>query len=267
MIVKLQDSCKAKITYGINISHNPRWGLRELSLIMGPYHDGEEHERHFLQTIGSGNWYRSEYEEFRFSKETLLLESVWFHVPEVNLESENFISLWQFEPPVEGLLTLSQPQVFNPEPTTFRWMAPNGEFLACITEMALLNTNERLRLRIANDFDLLFVEQTICGWMLSHPINYLVKSWDEPYSVASDEKIADEKIAEFLYEYLALVADPYIEQMEDEDPEILQRLLSLHNRIVVTNGSVNQRRIISDCIKDIVEQFYAQTISSDVLKP
>ena len=43
---------------GVCLPFSPRWGLRESSLIVGGYYSGDEHEQHFLQTVGSGNWYR-----------------------------------------------------------------------------------------------------------------------------------------------------------------------------------------------------------------
>lgn len=255
--VELQNSYQAKIIDGISLSFSPRWGLRELSLIVGQYHSGDEHEQHFLQTIGSGNWYRSEYEEFRFRQDNHQLESVWFHVPEVNIEPEkqDLISLWQFETPIKALLTLSEVQGFKPEPMDFRFLEQNGKFLACITEMALNATKNRMRLRIAKDFDLLFIEQKLCGWFLSHPIHYLVMSWDEPSPVTPDEQLAS-----IVYEYLDLIAEPHIEKIQDEDPEMLELLLNLYQRTVTSLKSIYQRQIIANSIQDLIEQFYNQTI-------
>jgi hypothetical protein len=238
-----------------SLPFSPRWGLRESSLIVGGYYSGDEHEQHFLQTVGSGNWYRSEYEEFRFRQDNHQLESVWFHVPEVNVEPEkqDVMSLWQFETPIKGLLTLLQVQGFKPEPMDFRFLDRDGKFLACIAEMALTTTKNRLRLRIAKDFDLLFIEQNLCGWLLSHPIDYLVMSWDETSPVTPDEQLAS-----IVYEYLDLIAEPNIEKIEDEDPAILELLLNLYQRTVISPNPIYRRQIIANCIQDIIEQFYNQ---------
>lgn len=82
------------------------------------------------------------------------------------------ISRWQFETPIKALLTLSQVQGFKPKPMDFRFLDRNGKFLTCITEIALNTSNNRMRLRIAKDFDLLFIEQNLCGCLLSNPIHY-----------------------------------------------------------------------------------------------
>ncbi|MFD1051644.1 hypothetical protein ACFQ1S_41880, partial [Kibdelosporangium lantanae] len=41
----------------------------------------EEHEKHFLATVGSGNWYFSDDDEFRFDPVTGVLRSFRLHVP------------------------------------------------------------------------------------------------------------------------------------------------------------------------------------------
>ncbi len=259
MNIELKKSYQATIIDGVCLPFSPRWGLRELSLIIGEYQSGDEHEQHFLQTVGSGNWYRSEYDEFRFRQDNHQLESIWFHLPEVNIEpdKQDIISLWQFETPIKGLLSLLSLQGFNPEPMDFRFLEQNGNFLACISEMALTTTKNknRLRLRIAKDFDLLFIEQKLCGWLLSHPINYLVMSWDEPSSVTIDEQFVS-----IVHEYLNLIAEPNIEKIEDEDPEILESLLALHKRISISTKYTYQFQIVTNCIQEIVEQFYSYMI-------
>jgi hypothetical protein len=258
VIVELHDSITAEVVYGAGLRGSPRLGLRDLSLIVGPYDSGDAHEQHFLQTIGSGNWYRPEFDEFRFAKEDLLLQSIWFHVPEKNLSSEEFFVGWRAEQPVVGLLRLASSEEFELEPTDFRWMEPNGELLACVTQMALGATEAPQRLRIAHDLDLLFANRRLCGWLLSHPARYLVTSWEDPCAGE-----ADSGLAALLHEYSALVAEPYIDQMENEDPDILKELLSLHARLRRENETRNPQRVLRECVEDIIEQFYGRTMRGE----
>lgn len=251
MFVELQDSVMAEVVSGVQLQFNPRLSLRGLSLIVGPYHSGQEHEAHFLQTMGSGSWYRSEFEEFRFGKADHLLQSVWFNLPEENLDSEDLMVAWRSQQPVEGLLRLCSSQEFGPERTDFRWLEPSGELFACVTKTAFIDTKERLRLRIAPDLDLLFAERKLCGWILSQPTLHLVSFWEEPYTTPPDSELPA-----LVQEYLTLVADPYIERMEEGEPEIFQALISLQTRIDVEREAVNQRRVLGDYIKDVIEKFY-----------
>ncbi|GAA6615993.1 hypothetical protein [Scytonema sp. NUACC26] len=238
---------------GEKLSSNPRWSLRGNSLIIGQYDSGETHEKHFLQTIGSGNWYWSEFEEFRFGKTNNLLQSVWFHIPEVNLDSEQAIATWQSQPPVEGLLRLVSPEQLKPEMGDFRFFEHSGRFFACVTEAALKDSKHRLRFRIARDFDLLFADQQFCGWLLSTPIDYLVYFWEAPCPILQAE---DNSLAFWVREYLNLVAEPYIDLMEEADPKFREQLEELYNLIDLNYGAVNQRKILHDAIADVIEKFY-----------
>lgn len=251
MFVNLQDLNTDELVLGTVLPSNPRWGLRINSLVVGPYDSDETYEQHYLETIGSGDWYLAGNEEFRFDKTDNLLRSVWFHIPEVNIEEE-LIMVWRDLPLVEGLLRLIPSQEVNPEMGDFRYFEPNGRLLACVTEAALKDSKHRLKLRIAREFDLLFADNQFCGWLLSNPTDYLVYLWDTPCPI----KVEDNSIALLVREYLTLVAEPYIEQMEEAEPKIREQLEKLHNKIDLNHRAVNQCRIIHDAITDILEKFY-----------
>jgi len=254
MIVELQNSHPSIIHQGIYLPYIPRWGLRELSLIIGPYHSGQEHEQHFLETIGSGNWYRSEFDEYRFTMNDYLLTSIWFHIPEVNLKSNDTIQSWLLEPSIKGLIRISKVNVSNPEPMDIRYFDKKGAFLVCFNKIALKDHQYRLKLNIAKDFYLLFAEKRLCGWLLTNPVDYLTIDWNEP---SNHNEIFDyHEISQLLHEYLQLISETFIEKIEDEDPVIGQKILTLRKRIIDSHGS-QHHQIIINCIDDIWEQFYS----------
>jgi hypothetical protein len=69
-----------------------------------PYRSVEEHEKHILKTVGSGNWYVSEFDEFRFSRETLELASFLLHVPERTVAASSALQRCDTAPVVGWLL-------------------------------------------------------------------------------------------------------------------------------------------------------------------
>ena len=251
MDVDLYDSVSAEVIQGVQLKQKPRWGLRDLSLMVGPYGSGEAHEQHFLASIGSGNWYRPEFDEMLFGRESFVLESIWFHIPGENYASDEFIASWKKEQPIQGLPRLKTSQSFQLEPTEFRLMDSGCMFLSCITRKALEAHNVRLRLRIAKDFDLLFSDGRLCGWLLFDPAHYLVRGWEEPYATEPNDKDRG-----LLYEYQNLVVQPNIEKMEDEDSSMLQKLKELQSRIKSDSDITNQRAVLKESVDDIIDSFY-----------
>lgn len=255
MIVQLLESVLAEVVEGCSIQASPRWILNSLAVVVAPYNSLKEYDQQIGKTFGSFDFLGSGAEGLRFREKDLLLESVWFRVPEVHLPLDKIPILWQDEQPQIGLLRLSSAEEFLLPPTKVRWLDTNAGILVFMTETSLTAVGERLRLRIAEDFDLLFIGQKLCGWLLSSPEKYLVGLWETPYPVEPDKELKA-----LLYESLNLVSKPNVEKMYDEDPDILQALVDLHSRIKYGGGAVNQRRILHSWIEEIIERFYDQTV-------
>jgi len=255
MIVQLLESVFAEVVKGCSLQASPRWIQNSLAVVVAPYNSLKEYDQQIMQTFGSFDCMGSGAEGFRFRQKDLLLQSVWFRVPEVHLPLDKVPILWQDEQPQIGLLRLSSAQEFHLHSTDVRWMDANAGILGCMTEAALTAVGERLRLRIAEDFDLLFTGRKLCGWLLSSPEKYLVELWETPYPPEPDKELKA-----LLYESLTLVSEPNIEKMDDQDPDILQALIDLHGRIKCDCGAVNQRRVLNSWIKEIIERFYDQTV-------
>jgi hypothetical protein len=253
MFVKLTSSTTAKIIQeNYFLSHKPRWDVRGCSLVLGAYHDGYEHEHHVAaETFGSTSWF----DELRFDKTKLVLSSIYFRVPEENIDLKDFSKVWMEESPLTGLLSLTDPEYFESEPSSFRWFDPKGEVLICINENALSETQDRLRLRVAIDFDLMFSNNQLCGWILSHPLNYITRGWEQPNPIEDDGEIAS-----IVYKYLQLVSEDFLEKMEDEDSDVLEALLDLNRKSKNTTSMGYQREVICECIESIIEQFYGQLV-------
>ena len=252
MLVKLTDSVEAEIVYQEKLPWMLSWEMRAGYVIIGPYLNMDEHEQHYLKTIGSGDWHAPMGSEFRFDKDNLLLKSIWVKALEENLESGSVIEEWTSQQPIEGILRLLSSQDFYCEANDYRWMSPDGKLLAAITETNLVRSNNKIRLRVAKNFELLFAEQEWCGWLLHNPAQYLT----EPNSQAK----SDRKLALWASEYLTLVSEPYIEQMEDEEAEILEKLLDLRNRIDLTSGAIEHRQVIKETVEDVIEHFYGSEV-------
>ena len=245
---QLQDSIEVEVIEGQNLPWIPSWYPKPGSILIAQHRNTEEYEREFIQTIGSGNGLYLEGEEFRFAKDSLLLQSIFLEPSEENLESDKLVRGWLNLKSVKGTLRLLSPQSFKCEPDDYRWMSSDGKLLAAIHDVDWIESSDKFRLRVAQDFDLLFAEQKWCGWLLSNPARYLA----EPNSAAD----SDSELNLLAFEYVSLVSEPHIEQMDDRDPETLDRLIHLKNKINPEHGAAKHRRVLHDCLKEVIENFY-----------
>lgn len=256
MTVKILESVFAEVVGGCSIQAVPRWMLSSLSVVVAPYNSMKENDREVTETCGSFDYFGMGGEGFRFSNKDLLLQSIWFRVPEVHIPSDKIPILWQNEQSQIGLLRLSSAEEFRLDLADVRWLDMNAGILVCMTEASLTAVGERLRLRITDNFDLLFIDRKLCGWLLCSPENYLVELFETLYLPEPDNELKA-----LLYESLTLVSEPTnIEKIHDEDPDILQALVDLQGRIKYDYGAVNQRKILHSWIKGIIEWFYYQTV-------
>lgn len=251
MHLEIAPSIFCEMIPGISIAQTPRWMLDGRNVLIGPYHSTEEHEQHVSQTVGSTDWLWSAHDELRFDRETLLLQSTLFIVPDATLPPDLSLEVWQTVPQETGLLKLLQAQNFQLEPTDFRWMDPEGEALICVTKSALDASQQRFRLRINEDMDLFFINEQFCGWALLHPARFVVDAWEE-----ADETSEDAQFVALLYDYLALLTDPFIEQMEDRDAHLFERLRDLYTRITLVSLSSKRYYVLQAAVADKIDRFY-----------
>ena len=258
MLVHLARGVTAEVLPDQELSALPRWHLRGLRVWLGPYRSTDQWVQHSVEAIGSSDVDAlAGTDELLFHPQNWQLLSARFIVPEVIVQANKALTAWRSEPLLHGLLRLAPAAPFRLEPTDARWFAQEGNALAGFRDGSLVAAAERLRLRIAQDVDLLFANRRLCGWWLSSPAHYLVNSWDGPHPYPSEPDI---ELTNALRRYLELIADPYIEMMEQSDPSILRALVDLHAHLDPTSGAATQRRVIREAIEDIADQFYRKQL-------
>lgn len=258
LYVQLTKSISAEVLCFEALSHQPRWGISGRSLTVGSYHSGDEHEHHVVaETIGSGLWYGPhDNDEFRFDKDDLKLKSIWFMIPEKNMDLGSLVELWIKQEPSIGLLQLDSLEGlegFPPGTADFRWFDPQGQMLVCITKNALSETENRTRLRIATDVELMFIDNHLCGWILFQPLKYAVHGWEAPHPL---EFVEDSTLTTVTQEYLRIASEPFVDQLLDEDPEVLKALQDLNQKLKDEEVMGYQRKVVSDSIERLIDNFY-----------
>lgn len=253
MKVKLAKDADAEIVPGVTaLATKPRWALRTNSLLIGPYHNGLEHEQHYLATRGSGDWHASEDDEFRFDTADSMLRSMWLHAGRRNLIETDFLSSW-FEAPLStGSLRLINQTHFSPAPVAHRLLDPQRQVLAGVHPAVACAAGEVIRLRVAPDCDLVFSDQNIAGWMLWNPTRYLTNGWADP--VADGEPEAE--LTVLVRNYLELASEPNFAAMERKDPVCLKSMLDLRERVAKIDRPDAPANIVRESLDAVIEKFY-----------
>jgi hypothetical protein len=242
--LSLQQHIAVNVVDGDELPYSARLVLAGLSIIVGPYNSGLEHERHFLDTIGSGSWHAPEYDELRFSVEDRRLKSVWFRIPERNAGEP---APWASCTKHRGTLELTGASPSQLSLSSIRTYDPGTDLFACVRADAInVESGSCFCLRIAEDLEIVFADGEACGWRLHHAVRHLVAAWEQP-TLRDD----DPRLAEAFAEYLALVAEPNIEAIEDEDEEIERRLRQLSERVSKLDDTP-QRRALGDAVSAIL---------------
>lgn len=258
MIVQLDEAVTAEVVLGHGLRMLPRWDLNSRHVWLGPYHSAHEWVLHSVEAVGSSDVDSFEQtDELAFDKAALLLQSASFIVSDHNLTTTPPLAIWQNTPPVWGLLRLTASSIFRIRSTSWRWFANDGTQLAGFTDAALVESTARLRLRIAQDVDILFIGGKLCGWLLSRPERYLIIPWDDPYPYPEEP---DKTLVEALRQYMDLVGEPKIELLEARDRAAFEILAALHNELNPEEGARGQRRVLRNVIEDIADYFYRQKL-------
>jgi hypothetical protein len=235
----------AHVELGASLDDVPTWSLQTLNT--GPARSSPAYGRHLEATIGSSyDWS----DELRFDKRTGKLRSFVLKTPEAGALEPAIARSWLARPRRTGIPVLDHRENgFHVDPLDLRHLAEDAAALVVAGARLPPADRDSLRLAIGRDTDLLFHHGRYSGWILGSPIAHLVS---EPGEAAP--RTEDPRLHEPLREYLALVVEPNIAQMGDEDPDLRAELHALRARVRATDGL--QARALESGIERVLETFY-----------
>lgn len=249
----LAEGAEAEVIPGGRLSEPALLALDGLAVIAcaAGFEDG--YEGYLLRTHGNswGTW--TEGDEFRFDNTTGLLESLSMRLPETNLADPGVIAPWLELTPVVGVLRREDHKSFTAEVADVRWCAEDGSVLAGLYGSAVGAVAEPLRLRVTDEFDLLFANGQLAGWLLENPDRHLVG----PEGDILDAQPPDPEFAVLLKQYFDLIDHPHMEELfEEEDPMGRQLLADLRERIALDRGATHRRSVLSEKIRCLDAMWY-----------
>ncbi len=253
IFVYLSDNISAEVVPGYHLRTRPEW-IFDLNSILISHETPLDQEQYIGHTIGSTDWFWNGFDELRFNLHNFLLDSVRFNGPEVTIDTDDWLNLWQAAPQIIGNLRLVTLQEFGLERFDVRWLHPKASLFAFLRNIALEETQDRFRLCIAQDVDLLFSGQRFCGCLLHYPVRYLTDA--EGTQVADGEE--DQELVAALHEYISLmVVEPTVDRMLEKDSGTLRAIQDLVNRLPEDRGSASGRKIVRKALEDVVDTFYS----------
>ena len=252
MLLELIDSIWVKVIKNTYLPYYPRW-LDNMVMVSPCTSIQEYYERHIVNTVGSFDFFDCLPEKIRFDEKELFLQSTLFMIPDDEMTSDSQIfRKWCQVKPVKGRLYLLKAQNFAIDIVAdYRWICPESNIFMGISKFGLKESEEIFRLRIAPDFDLLFLNKRLCGWILLNPERYIVSDFDEQVINQSAPEL---KI--LTYEYLKLTSGFFLDKMYHSDPHVYDLLTSLHLKISKYN--LAQLETLKEKLEHIINLYYSE---------
>lgn len=227
----------------------PRYVAGGLVVVVGARIPQELREQYLADTFGSVDWLWSGADEMRFSRDGGSLVGAVFQVPEQGAELARWWDRCRDRPVGEGALSAPLGRNFDLLPADVRWVSPSGDVLVCLRSQASTESTAVVRLRISRDFDLLFIDGHLAGWLLEQPATYLVgEAVDVPADVTDGHGLG-----RLLSKYLSLVSLPKVEMIQDGDEGALEEVDELEREITTNELVVPQKEVLLQALRELVE--------------
>jgi hypothetical protein len=245
-VLYLAEGVEAEVIPGGRLRAPALLALDELEVTAWAASGPGGYEDYMLRTHGNSWWLWTGGDNFRFDNTTGLLESVSMNLPETNLADPGVIAPWLELTPVVGVLRREDKKSFGADVADVRWCAEDGGVLVGLYGSAMGAVAEPLRLRVTDEFDLLFANGQLAGWLLENPERHLVGPEDDTLG----SQPPDPEFAVLLKHYFDLIDHPHMEELFEEEAPIGRQLLaSLRDRIALDRGATHRRSVLSEKIR------------------
>jgi hypothetical protein len=235
----------AHVDLGKSLDDVPTWSIQTLNV--GPTRSSPTYDQHLRDTVGSSyDWS----DELRFDKRTGRLASFVLKTPEAGAVDPEIAKSWLALPRQVGIPIIEDREHgFHVDPLDLRYLSEDASALVVTDAKMPAADGDSLRLAVAGDIDLLFHGGRYRGWILGHPTAHLVAEPGDKTLRTDDPRLND-----LLREYVALVVEPNIARMSDEEPEMREALQALCTRVRDVDGP--QAEALRHAIEQVLETFY-----------
>ncbi|MEV7424185.1 hypothetical protein [Streptomyces sp. NPDC091212] len=213
------------------------------------YADVMERERLVVNTFGSQHYLWDAPDVFRFDSASRQLVGAEFQLPKESvLEGSARLPLMPVVRP--GGLHADEVRDFRHEMCTVLCRAPGETVLASLRDHEVLDEPLQARLGIAPDVALLVQHDSVVGWSLTDPARYLTTAFADPD--LNPPALATRRL---LTEYLDLITQPVIYEVEDGEPAALARLRALDEALHNQREDRHRADVLLSLIANLVEDY------------
>lgn len=204
-------------------------------------------------TVGSRAWLWGDDEDWRFDAGSGLLVSVILDLPEVNSPTNLGLRDWDESPTVTGTLRLERPKDFGRQPTSVRWLAPDGTELAGFYSPEPSTDQPRRRIALADRTHLLIAGDSLVGWSIKEPARFITGESVPPSAQGTEP---DVRLAPLLASFFSLVTEENVDKLEEGDSDIRSGLkeLALSLEVVGAAGEFRAIEVLTK-VRQVLEDF------------
>ena len=217
--------------------------------------DASAREKQMLATIGSTDWDDFEkLENLRFSKEDGSLLALGLHAPEVTaLSGQSWLQ--HLKAPTRPMsIQLNELRSFRLPSAAVRHYDRASCSLIGLYHDDLPNAVPE-RMSVAPDLGLLFDGGRLAGWILANAPEHLAQWADD----LVEPTTPDDDLAGALGDFLELIEDEHMDDLNDGAPWVLERLNLIKERIPETAASnAAGRAALRERIDELVADWFAE---------
>lgn len=193
-------------------------------------------------------------EGFVFNNQELILSDIFLSVPEENFDGKLLLQEWLKVPKITGLPFLLQPQnFFTISSSDCRYLNPTCDHLLCLSK-DVSNTYNCLRISIHDRLDLLFQNNSHCGFILYNPIKSIVR-FDGNFTDA-DLDIDLSLLYNHFYTYFKYITLSNWERLENKDGKIKKILTNIVSKTQKIDFSIEPAYALNRQCQLLLEDYY-----------
>lgn len=214
------------------------------------YTDVVEREQFVADTFGSQHWLWDTPDVFRFAPDSRKLVGVELQLPYVSAAAETSSRLPVMPAVRQGGLRADEARDFRHEMCAVLCRAPGDAVLICLRDLDVLDEPLEACIGIAPDVSLLVQHNTIVGWSLTDPAQYLTTAYADP-----DPDPPSPATRRLLTECLDLLTMPLIDDLVDGEPAALIRLRAADETLRNQREDRHRADALLDLIATYVEDY------------
>lgn len=248
-ILSLNENTAIEIVADINLDLIPYFNAESLTIELAPYNNAEEYAIFNSTNLSNMNVIGYSPDKLYFDTSNKILSGAVLHTNPYQISDSNFIEYWISLDEAIGLpkLRIDKPFPLNPNIKTYYSL--KYDYLFSLASEEINPLADSLKLKIAPNTFLLFSNNTLSGWLLEQPWQFLLS---KPPKTMLTEDPATVKL--IFATFFRLLSNARVDRMLEQDKQIFSELIEFTK---ILHGYPDNRFMsLESTIKRLLEDFY-----------